>query len=92
MLRLIIAGSILGAALSGCSSRSKVDDAQAIAAMPAGMIEASARMTAESKRQKSGLNEPRHTEDLAPPGARVGREQYHRIDEWVPRIGFDVIQ
>ncbi len=80
MLRLIIVGSILGAALSGCSSRSKVDDAQAIAAMPAGMIEASARMTAESKRQKSGLNEPRHTEGTAAWNESSGLDEGAPID------------
>ena len=80
MVRSILACLIAGAALTGCNAHSKVDDAQAIAAMPAGMVEASDRMTAEAKRQKSGYRPPRHTEGVAAWNARSGLDEGAPVD------------
>ena len=80
MVRSIFVGSIAVAALAGCNAQSKVDDAKAIAAMPAGMVEASDRMTAAAKRQKSGVRPPRHTRGIAAWNKESGLDEGAPID------------
>ena len=80
MGRLILVCLIASAALTGCNPRSQADDIQAIAAMPAGMQEASDRMTAADKRQKAGVRPVRHTQGLADWNAQSGLDEGAPID------------